>query len=275
MASLTGSDCSLIISTYNWPEALELTLMSVMLQSVIPGEVIIADDGSEDRTKALIGLFKSRMNTKVIHVWQEDKGFRLAAVRNKSFVRASNPYIIQIDGDIILHPRFVEDHLRFAKKGRLLQGSRVMLGKQRSERLLHQKEVMISVFQSDIKRRENAIRIPALANYLLRRYRNRYPIYFARGANMSFWKADLLLVNGYDEQFKGWGHEDSDLTLRLLNAGVEKCVLKFCAVAYHLFHAVHSSKEADAHNKALLAATLQQQTIQARFGLDQYPESNE
>lgn len=262
--------CSLIISTYNWPEALELTLKSVMLQSSIPDEVIIADDGSIGNTKALINRYKDNFPTKLVHLWQEDKGFRLACIRNKAFAASANDYIIQIDGDIILHPKFIEDHLAFARPNSLLQGSRVMLGKNRSSSLLRRKETSISFFDSDIKRRENGIRCLSLSNYLLARYKNRYPIYYARGANMSFWKDDILKVNGYNESFEGWGHEDSDLTLRMLNNGKQKLILKFSAIAYHLFHPENKSIEKEAINKKLLEETHSKNVIWTENGLDKY-----
>jgi len=267
--------CSLIISTYNWPEALELTLKSIMRQDRMPDEVIIADDGSTDHTQSLINHYKNSFPTNLIHVWHEDQGFRLASIRNKAFAASTKDYIIQIDGDIILHPKFVTDHLAFAKQNCLLQGSRVMLGKNRSKILLKQKETHISFFDADIKRRENGIRCLALSNYLLTRYKNRYPIYYARGANMSFWKEDILKVNGYNESFEGWGHEDSDLTLRLLNNGVKKYILKFSAIAYHLFHPENKSAERELTNKKLLEETYQNKVIWTQNGLSKYLTNHE
>lgn len=273
--SRAPANCSLIISTYNWPEALELTLKSVLRQSILPMEVIIADDGSTLATKSLIDRYRPSFPVNLIHIWQEDRGFRLAGIRNKAFAASLGVYLIQIDGDIILHPKFIEDHLHFATPNYLLQGSRVMLGKNRSESLLTKKEIHISMLQSDIKRRENGIRFLPLANYLAPKYRNRYPVYFARGANMSFWRSDVLEVNGYNESFEGWGHEDSDLTLRLLNNGKKKMVLKFSAIAYHLYHPEHTSKEREALNIRLLEVTLKQKICWTDNGISKYLTSDE
>ena len=99
---------SLILATYNWKEALELVLMSVMRQSVKPFEVIIADDGSREDTKALIDEYRKKFDIPLIHVWHEDKGFRLSEIRNKAIKQARGNYIIQIDGDTILHKDFVK-----------------------------------------------------------------------------------------------------------------------------------------------------------------------
>ena len=115
---------TLIISTYNRPEALSVCLDSVRFQTVMPDEVIVGDDGSTSETKDLIESFKKDFPVPLIHLWQEDKGFRLAMMRNKSVAAATGDYIIEIDGDIFLHNKFVEDHKRLAKPGHYLRGTR-------------------------------------------------------------------------------------------------------------------------------------------------------
>ena len=79
---------SLLIATYNWPEALSLVLESVQNQFVLPNEIIIADDGSKDETRQLIENFKRKTTIELHHIWQEDKGFRLAEIRNKAIAKA-------------------------------------------------------------------------------------------------------------------------------------------------------------------------------------------
>lgn len=92
---------SLMISTYNWKEALSLCLYSAFAQTVKPCEILIADDGSRDDTKQLIEKMRTKTDIPIVHVWHEDKGFRLSAIRNRSIERAKGDYIIQIDGDIL------------------------------------------------------------------------------------------------------------------------------------------------------------------------------
>ncbi|MNE17355.1 Chondroitin synthase [compost metagenome] len=263
-------DCTLIISTYNWKEALRLTLSSVLSQTVLPNEVIIADDGSAMDTRSLINDLIKDFPIPLIHIWHEDIGFRLASIRNKSIARASNKYIIQIDGDVILHENFIEDHLMAARPGYLLQGSRVMLGKSISQRLLTGEKKHINPFDANISRRENGFRIKLLSNFLLNRYKNRYPFYYARGANMSFWKQDIINVNGYNENFEGWGHEDSDLTLRLMNNGVKKSIIKFAAIVYHIFHPENRNNLQESKNRVILEKTLNSKTVWAPIGINQY-----
>ncbi|WP_294185519.1 glycosyltransferase family 2 protein [uncultured Sphingobacterium sp.] len=263
-------DCTLIISTYNWKEALRLTLSSVLCQTVLPNEVIIADDGSDIDTKILINNLIKSFPIPLIHIWHEDIGFRLATIRNKSIAKASGKYIIQVDGDVILHKKFIEDHLLAARPGYLLQGSRVMLGKSISQRLLLGEKKNISAFDANISRRENGFRIKLLSNFLLNRYRNKFPFYYARGANMSFWKQDIIDVNGYNENFEGWGHEDSDLTLRLMNNGIKKSIIKFAAIVYHIFHSENRNDLQEDKNRIILEKTLHSKIVWAPIGINQY-----
>src|SRR5690349_16761621 len=116
----TYPSVSLIISTYNWPDALELCLQSVQQQRLLPGEVIIADDGSSKETGQVIERFQKRLLVPLHHIWQTDEGFRLGMIRNKAMAAAKGEYLIQIDGDLVLHPDFVYDHVHAAKKGYFL-----------------------------------------------------------------------------------------------------------------------------------------------------------
>jgi len=122
---MSQPNCTLVASTYNWPEALELLLLSVLNQSVLPNEVIIADDGSGEDTKNLIENFKKTFPVPLVHIWQEDLKNRKSRIMNKAIAAAKYDYIVEIDGDIILNKHFIEDHLAYAQKGHYLFGSRV------------------------------------------------------------------------------------------------------------------------------------------------------
>ena len=224
---------SLIISTYNRPDALALCLESVKRQTLLPDEVIVGDDGSRDETKQLIERFQKDFPVPLIHVWQEDDGFRLAMCRNKCIAKAKHEYIIQVDGDVILHTRFVGDHVASAQRGCYIKGGRVNIERKRTEKLCHElKYVPLSFLSWGLSRRENAIHCLPLAKYLAPRRKTRPGL----GCNMSFWKDDLVQVNGYDEFYVGWGGEDYDLSIRLLNVGRKKLALKFAAIVFHLWH---------------------------------------
>ena len=102
---------TILVSTYNWPAALELSLRSMFSQTVLPDEIVIADDGSTAETAELINRLKQETNIPIKHVWHEDKGFRKTIVLNQAIAQATGDYILQVDGDVILSPYFVQDHL--------------------------------------------------------------------------------------------------------------------------------------------------------------------
>ncbi|GAB2697345.1 glycosyltransferase family 2 protein [Mucilaginibacter koreensis] len=262
------TDISLNISTYNWPQALELCLKSVLNQSQLPAEVIIADDGSTAETTELIQRFQKDFPVPLVHVWQPDEGFQLARIRNKGIAASKGSYIIQVDGDLILHPHFIRDHARFAAPGTFVTGSRVVLNPQLSARLLQSGSVKLSLFTGGMSNRSNGIRNLWLRNYMASRYRIN-DIYFMRGCNMAFWRNDLVTVNGYNEDFSGWGREDNEVAIRLLNIGLQKRVIKFGGVVYHIYHP-EKSRSGLNRNDELLQDAVKNKTVYCPNGLNQY-----
>uniref|UniRef100_F4CE86 Glycosyl transferase family 2 n=1 Tax=Sphingobacterium sp. (strain 21) TaxID=743722 RepID=F4CE86_SPHS2 len=235
---------SLIISTYNWPEALSLSLKSVLAQKVLPNEVIIADDGSTVHTKELIDMFKARFPILIKHIWHEDKGFRRTVILNKAIAESEGNYIIQIDGDVILHPCFVKDHIEAAQNDYFIKGSRAQISKNKSLEILDSSQISFHPFSRGIKHRFNALRLPFFS-FLIKTDPSNPNI---RGCNMAFWRSDFIQVNGYDNTIEGWGHEDIELAARLININKRKKHLKLAAVCYHIYHEVASrAKEKDNH----------------------------
>ncbi len=252
---------SLIIATYNWKEALELVLKSVLNQSKMPFEVIIADDGSGEDTKALIDNYRKKFNIPLIHVWHEDKGFRLSEIRNKSIKKAGGNYIIQIDGDTILHKDFVKDHESFAKKGQFISGSRVLLCEAFSKEILASKDFKFKLFSKHIKNNHYHLHLPVLTKLLAKPSRDvQKVIHSVRGCNMSFWKEDLLAVNGYNEDMIGWGREDSELSARLIHLGLAKINLKFSGIQYHIYHPESSKNRLNKNDQILVETLLHKRT---------------
>lgn len=227
---------SLIVSTYNRPDALAVCLESVFRQTVMPDEIIIGDDGSDDDTRLLIERMRTKTAIPMVHVWHEYKGFRLAMMRNKSVAKATGDYIIEIDGDIFLHPSFIEDHLREARKGCYVKGGRVDLGRRLTEEICQAgRPRHIHWWTRGIERKaENAVRCLFAARLLAPYYRRNHS--HALGCNMSFFREDFIRINGYDEFYEGWGGEDGDLGCRLQMAGLKKRYLKFAGIVYHLWH---------------------------------------
>jgi len=266
----TSISVALIISTYNWPQALNQTLRSFANQTILPNEVLIADDGSDERTVNLIQEFQTIHPTlNIKHVWHEDNGFRLAAIRNKAIRMAQSDYIIQIDGDIIMDKNFIADHLSIKAIGYFVTGSRLLLGKKITEVLLESEKVNIADLRWKGKNFFNTLRIPFLMRLLQNTYKTKGKhLDYVKGCNMAFWKSDLYLVNGYDESFIGWGREDSDICIRLINAGVKKKFIKFCAVQYHLHHPLASRDQFEA-NDILIEQNKLQQISFCKHGLIQ------
>lgn len=259
---------SLNISTYNWPQALKLCLLSVKALKVLPDEVVIADDGSTDETRQLIEKFQQDFPVPIKHVWQPDEGFQLAKARNKGIAASSHEYIIQIDGDLILHPMFVADHVKFSKKHSFVSGSRVMLDEEYSKTLLHSEQINVSLFNKAVRNKMNGVRLGPLRNYLSERYRANDMLYM-RGCNMAFWRDDLVKVNGYNEDFTGWGREDNEVAVRLINTGVRKRIIKFGGVVFHIYHP-EKSRSGLTRNDDMLQDAIENKKTWCPTGLNQY-----
>ena len=254
---------ALIISTYNWPEALNLCLNSIFRQSIMPDEIIVADDGSDDSTKKVVCRYSESNEILIKHVWQEDKGFRLAEIRNKAIRSTDCEYFIFIDGDVVLHPDFIKDHIKKRKKDCFLTGSRVLLSKNETISRLKSQNINFGLLNFSAKNKLNSIRNGFLSKMFSKKD---FSIYNIRGCNMSFWKDDLCEVNGFDEQYTGWGREDSDIVQRMLNCGKTKYKLKFKAIQYHLFHNARS-KNALSKNDDILHKTISENRKKAVIGL--------
>lgn len=261
--SLTAS---LIITTYNRPDALELVLLSIINQSVLPDEVIIADDGSTNATRDLVESYSKTFPTLIHHVWQEDLGFRAASIRNKAMALAKHDYIIFIDGDLILHRDFVKDHKLNARTGYFIQGSRVLLKEHLTKGVLASRRVHFSFFSNGIVNRKNTIHSRLLSR--ITSYTN-VNIYNVRSVNLSFWKKDAEKINGFNEDFIGWGREDSEFALRMQNIGLKRLHLKFLATGYHLYHP-ESSREMLLQNQKILDDAMQNKSIICVNGIIKY-----
>jgi len=230
---------SLIITTYNRPDALLLVLRSVERQSLVPNEVIIADDGSNEKTQELIDNFTTHSSVNIIYSFQKDKGFRAAKSRNKAISKSTSDYIVLIDGDMILHRNFIFDHKKNAQNGYFIQGGRALLSQKKSDEVLGGSDLAFNILSKGLNNRKNA-----LHSNLLSKLFSRKKNYFRglKTCNVSFYKKDCISVNGFNNNFEGWGREDSEFFVRLMNKGVKRKTLRFNAIQYHLWHEVVSRK---------------------------------
>lgn len=258
--------CTLVTPTYNWPQALELLLLSITKQTHLPDEVIIADDGSGEETRELIDRMSKNFPVPLVHVWHEDIKNRKPAIMNKAIAKAKGDYIVEIDGDIIMNRHFIEDHLTLAETGCYLFGSRVTIKKEKLAALFSNKLLHFGLFSSGISKRSRTLRIPLLmkqAKKVEERSRK------LRGCNMSFWKKDFVAVNGFNESLTGWGQDDSELIERLHNLGVKGKRLKYGGIAYHIYHK-EQTKDHVAHNFEIENNTRAKKLTFIEKGINQY-----
>lgn len=257
---------ALLIATYNWPEALQLVLKSVSAQTVLPDEILIADDGSGGETAKVIEDFKAKAKVPVKHFWQEDNGFRKSMILNKAVAGTECDYIIQADGDCILHKKFVEDHISNAKKNNYLYGARVNILPDAVPVVFKDKQISFTYSSKEIKNKTRTLHIP-LFSKLYSSHKGVSKKF--RGCNVSYWRSDFVTVNGYNEDFEGWGREDSDLVLRMANAGVLARRLRYAGIVFHIHHTVNSKHNLDLNNK-IQQRTVLEKIIRSENGVDKY-----
>jgi len=254
-------EISLIITTYNWEEALGRVLKSVESQEVLPKEVIVADDGSREETTALIRKIRETFPIPLIHCWQEDKGFRLAESRNRAIAASTSSYLIMIDGDMVLHPKFISSHKSFAREGCYVTGSRVMLSKSKSERIISSARLP-GFFSPGITGRFNTLNFPYLSE-LCTDFKG------TKSCNMAIWRQDAVDINGFNADFTGWGAEDSDFARRLSNNGIRRQKFKFGGVAFHLYHKKNDRAKFQ-KNREILYQSIYHRSQWCENGLDKF-----
>jgi glycosyltransferase involved in cell wall biosynthesis len=259
---------SLIITTYNWKGALEVSLGSAFQQTILPGEIIVADDGSRSDTADMVARMAALSPVPVIHSWQEDKGFRLARSRNRAIAKARGEYIVLVDGDIVMERHFIEDHIGFAHPGFFIQGTRVLLSRELSARVLADKAMLPAFCRRGVENRKNCLRSQVLARLFSFTSRSLTGI---KTCNFAFHKQDAISVNGFNEEFVGWGREDSEFTVRLINNGIRRRNMKFNGVAYHLFHQMNDRNRLG-DNDEILRRTIERKLTWCAKGIDQYLE---
>ena len=261
---------SLIVTTYNWPEALDAVLRSVASQEVPPDEVLIADDGSSSETAAVVSRWGAMVHFPIRHVWQEDHGFQAAKIRNKAAAMATGDYLIFLDGDCLLRPGFVRRHIKFAEPGHFVAGNRVLLSRDFTLLSLEQ-GVPVEQWSTGRFRHDQIQRSWPLRTWPLGPLRKAFPRQWrgVKTCNLAVWKKDLVAVNGLDESFVGWGYEDSELVIRLLRQGVKRINGRFALTVLHLWHNAQDRSQ-ERSNYLKLQEVINSNKRLAVSGIDQY-----
>ena len=234
----------LIVATYENPRALALSLASVARQRVRPDGIAVADDGSGAETKAAVDAFaRAHPELGVRHVWHEDQGFEKAAILNKAIATSVAEVLIFIDGDVLIHPGFVERHLELARPDRWASGSLIRLDSEASAAVTEDDVTSGRVFDAAWLRAHRAFDRPGtwlksmpFPKAAMARLDRFSPVQRAWcGANASAHRKAILRVNGFDETMK-WGGGDKEFGVRLTNSGVKGVHLRFTAPLVHLDH---------------------------------------
>jgi len=267
---------SVIVSTYNREDALDVALRALSRQQDRNFEIIVADDGSGPATARVVSKWAAKTTLPIRHVWHEDRGFRLSDIRNRSIHASAGAYILFLDGDCIARRNFVAAHRRLAEPGWFVTGTRILLSADLTDRILRQglePEVWGLARWLVLRSRHQLnrfaplleLRLGAMRKLNARRWRG------ARGSNMAFWRADLEKVDGFDGFYSGWGREDSDIFIRLIRAGGRRKDGRFASGVLHLWHP-EADRSRLAENDRQLDEVLHSDRIVARRGLSMATE---
>nr|WP_300114581.1 galactosyltransferase-related protein [Duncaniella sp.] len=202
-------------------------------------------------------------------MWQENKGYRRSKILNKAILASQSDYIITIDNDVILHPKFIADHKKNARKGYFVAGRRSYITEDYAVKIKEGKAIRLpGFFSGNLKRRFSSLRIPLLSCLFYGHHRN--STRQLMGSNMAFWKSDFISVNGFEEEFVGWGSEDREFCLRMMNCGVRRRTLVFSAIQFHLDHPVRSVHDNLQANRQIFLKAKSSKKVRANTGIDQY-----
>lgn len=257
---------AVIVTTYEQPRYLELVLAGLSVQTEPAFEVAVADDGSGPATAEVVRRWAGRVGARLLHVWHEDRGFRPAAIRNRALEATAAPYVIFLDGDCVPDRRFVADHLSMAEEGFFVQGHRVLVGARAAAGLTPADVLAGRLPRFGVGNPWNLLRLPFVPMIEGWRRSARQNLRGIRSANLAAWRRDLLMIDGFDEAYEGWGREDADLAARLMHAGVRRKDGRFAATVRHLAHPPRP-RDALGTNDARLAACLAERRIRATRGL--------
>ncbi|MDM8566568.1 glycosyltransferase family 2 protein [Candidatus Halobeggiatoa sp. HSG11] len=228
---------SVIITTYNRPDALILVLNALAEQQLTDFEVIVADDGSTEATAKFIQQLSTPYDLQ--HVWQEDQGFRAAKARNLAVMAANGDYLVFLDGDCIPRIDFIAKHNQLAELGYFVVGNRVLFNEKFTQQVIKStmsvwtwpiKKWLSAYLNGYINRLSPLFRLPFIRKYCRQTWRG------VKTCNLGVWKKDFNQINGFDEKFQGWGHEDADLAVRLLKSGIRRKNGRFAIPVLHLWH---------------------------------------
>lgn len=253
-APLHRPEAALVITTYQKPRHLKLVLESVAVQRGVDEqlEVVVADDGSTDETEQVVERFARSVQFPVNLTTHRHQAFQVSRSRNEGAAASSAPYVIFIDGDCLIGPDFVAQHLRRRKLGVAMNGDCHRLDESVSSRIdegmVRSGEYAKWAPESERRRIRADHRKARWYNLIHHRWRPHL-----LGNNIGIWRTDFERVNGFDESFEGWGNEDDDLGYRLRQAKVRIQSILPWTKTYHIWHPRDATWTADWHDGANVA----------------------
>ncbi|HUI68864.1 MAG TPA: glycosyltransferase family 2 protein, partial [Nitrospirota bacterium] len=245
---------SVIVPTYNRPKALKLCLLSLASQSIMPYDILIADDGSTAETRDTVLEMQEKLKHvfPVKHVWHEDIGFRKPKILNETVRQSTADYLIFIDGDCMAHRHFIRSHVENSSPDAILSGKRVEIGKELTKRLIDSGTILNSfnlrlLWDAAMSRSRKVEEAIIIRNRYLRHitHRDRITNDGVWGCNFSLYKDLFMAINGCDEDFLDGSIEDNDLGIRVLNQGKQIRSVRGLAIIFHLWHESSWSFEND------------------------------
>lgn len=266
---------SVIVTTYNWPQALAASLRSLEAQTDKNFEVLVADDGSTQATQDWLAQFQAASHLSIRHVYHQDDGFRAAMIRNKAAAAARGEYLIFLDGDCVVLPSFIARHRQLAEAGFFVPGNRLLLSERYTAHVLQQeldlaRQSAAFFVWHWLKRDMNRLLPLLVVPFNAWRYRQPQRWQKAMTCNLGVWRSDFVAVNGFDEVFAGWGYEDSDLVIRLIHAGVKRKEGRFALPVLHLWHRQNDRSQHDENYQRLMQRLAQADLVLAERGVGQY-----
>lgn len=270
-----------VVLTYNRTDALLAVLRALAAQCPANAQVVIADDGSRPDQVAMLREGLPAFACPVRHVWHPDTGFTAARARNQGAAvcaaqdgaSGAADYLIFIDGDCIPRQGFVHHHQHMAEPGSFVNGSRVLLSEDLTRRVLSGQIDPTRLGWADWLRLRLAGDVNKLTHLIyLPHAPGRVQEEFAwkgiRSCNFGVWYRDFEAVNGFDESFSGWGHEDADLVLRLHQHGCRRKNGFLATEVLHLWHGDNSRAD-EAANRQRVLQRMQSGPMPAPIGLAQ------
>jgi glycosyltransferase involved in cell wall biosynthesis len=242
---MTYPQSTLIISVYKDTQALGFILESLDHQTVMPTEIIISEDGNSPEMAAYVAEQKGRF-PQLVHLTQEDEGWRKNIAMNNAIKASSYEYLIFIDGDCVPYSTFIQGHLENAQKKVVLCGKRFELGPNYTNQV-KQGELTIrdieknflwylpAMIADNARHPEDGITF-ASHSFVSRQIHKRYVRHII-GCNFSCYKEDFLAINGFDETYKLPAEgEDVDPSWRFRGAGIALQSCRNNANILHLYH---------------------------------------